>query len=473
MSIIDVVKVSKRFYLQPDRPRSFQELVVNAVRRERRLPTKEVLWALKDVSFSVEHGETLGIIGSNGSGKSTCLKLLTRIIEPTMGQVRVKGRVSALLELGAGFHPELTGRENVFLNGSLLGLSRREMARSFDDIVAFAELERFIDVPVKIYSSGMYVRLAFATAINVKPDILLVDEVLAVGDQSFQEKCLQRIDELRALGVTIVFVSHNLDTVKDLCQRALWLDQGILREEGAADTVVAHYLQHIRGIEETTDEIIQEPDQENKKSAGEEPVDLELVSCVGQRAEAGEENQEETDPAPEQEPVQPEPEAEGDWITRNRGRWGSREAEIIAIRFLDESGCPCQTLETNTPVTIVIEYEAHRRIEHPVFGIAIHRDDGLHISGSNTFLANVDIPQIEGRGEAHYHIAALPLLEGKYHLSVAIHTQDDIQDYDYRNLFYPFCVERGASTPHEGLVHIPARWEHLPDPETKRENTTE
>jgi lipopolysaccharide transport system ATP-binding protein len=246
MPAIRVADVSKRFLLRRDRPRSFQELAVNGLRRRKSHNREEVFWALQDVSFLVERGETVGIVGANGAGKSTCLKLLARILEPTAGTIEVEGRVSAILELGSGFHPELTGRENITLYGSILGLRRREMARRFDEIVAFAELERFIDIPVKFYSSGMYVRLAFATAINVSPDILLLDEVLAVGDQSFQKRCLVRINELEASGMTIVFVSHSLDAVKGLCDRALWLDGGTLREDGATEAVVARYLEHVQ-----------------------------------------------------------------------------------------------------------------------------------------------------------------------------------------------------------------------------------
>lgn len=246
MPAIRINKVSKRFLLRRDRPRSFQELVVNGLMRRKRPSSDEVFWALRDVSFSVERGETVGIVGANGAGKSTCLKLLARILEPTAGTIEVEGRVSAILELGSGFHPELTGRENITLYGSILGLRRREMARRFDDIVAFAELERFVDIPVKFYSSGMYVRLAFATAINVSPDILLLDEVLAVGDQSYQRRCLARIHELKASDMTIVFVSHSLDAVGSLCDRALWLDGGVLREDGLTDTVVARYLQQVQ-----------------------------------------------------------------------------------------------------------------------------------------------------------------------------------------------------------------------------------
>ncbi len=240
MECIRFIDVYKRYLLEHDRPRSFQELVLQWFGQERQ-PTREELWALDDVSFDIEPGEAVGIIGANGSGKSTCLKLMTRILRPTSGRVDVSGRVSGLLELGAGFHPELTGRDNIYLNGSLMGLSRRDVAARFEEIVAFAELERFIDVQVKAYSSGMAMRLGFAIAISVSPDTLLVDEALAVGDQRFQEKCLDRVEEMRADGVTIVFVSHALDMVRSLCDRALWMDTGRLVADGPVNEVVDQY----------------------------------------------------------------------------------------------------------------------------------------------------------------------------------------------------------------------------------------
>lgn len=241
--------VSKRFVMSHDRARSFQELVLRSFHRGGR-SARETLWALRGVSFEIEQGEAVGIIGRNGSGKSTCLKLMTRILTPTDGSVNVQGRVAGLLELGAGFHPELTGRDNIYLNGALMGLSRREIARRFDEIVAFAELERFVDAQIKFYSSGMTMRLGFSIAVCVSPDILLIDEVLAVGDQSFQEKCVHRIDEMRAQGTTIVFVSHALETVRALCERALWFDSGILRLDGPCDTVVDHYVASVHAHEE-------------------------------------------------------------------------------------------------------------------------------------------------------------------------------------------------------------------------------
>jgi len=202
----------------------------------------EMLWALNDVSFQIEQGEIVGIIGRNGAGKSTLLKILSRITTPTAGRARIAGRVGSLLEVGTGFHPELTGRENITLNGAILGMRKREIDRKFDEIVAFAEIDRFLDTPVKRYSSGMYVRLAFAVAAHFEPEILMVDEVLAVGDASFQRKCLGKMGEVAGSGRTILFVSHNMAAITRLCTRALWLDEGHMRTDGSAEEVVARYL---------------------------------------------------------------------------------------------------------------------------------------------------------------------------------------------------------------------------------------
>ena len=477
MFAIRVDRVSKRFYLH-DRPRSFQELVLTALgaRNSRTQPTaasaNRELWALRDVSFEVCQGETLGIIGSNGSGKSTCLKLLTRIYRPTMGSISVQGRVSALLELGAGFHPELTGRENVYLYGSVLGLGRREMARRFDDIVAFAELSRFIDEPIKFYSSGMYVRLAFATAINVNPDILLIDEVLAVGDQHFQDKCLQRIRELKARGMTIVFVSHNLETVASLCDRVMWLHQGKLKEDGPVDQVIAHYLEHIYGDQIPVGRTIAlastpgaEPQPQNPPDVFDaptgddtsltvEPAEIPLPVPDAQPAEMGAEGAGDPEDAPQKDTPE-------DPIMAMRGRWGTREAEITGVRFLDALGEQAATLLSHQPVTIEIGYFAHRRIEEPICGVAIHRADGCHICGSNTELASQSLPAIEGAGQVRYQVDALPLLEGDYYLSVAIHGPEGHETYDYQHLWYPFHVSRGSAPPHQGLIYMPATWTHI------------
>jgi len=236
--------VSIRFILQHQRPQSLQELFVGLVLRNGH--RTEEFWALRHATFEVRRGETLGIIGQNGSGKSTILKLITRILRPTSGAVRVEGKVSALIELGAGFHPDLTGRENIYLNGSILGLSRRAMDRLFEGIVEFSELERFIDTPVKHYSSGMYARLGFSVAISVDPDILIIDEVLSVGDEAFQRKCLERILDFRRQGKTIIFVSHGIETVEQLCDRVIWLDHGEMRAYGDTLPTIQKYISEVR-----------------------------------------------------------------------------------------------------------------------------------------------------------------------------------------------------------------------------------
>lgn len=235
---IEFRDVSRRFVLHHERRASFQDWFVGLIKPR---GTAEEFWALRDVTFSIRRGETLGLIGRNGAGKSTLLKLVTRILEPTSGSVRVNGRTYAMLELGAGFHPELTGRDNIFLNGSLYGFSRKEMARTYDEIVRFAELERFIDTPVKHYSSGMYARLGFGIAVHMQPEILVIDEVLAVGDATFQQKCYRALEELKERGTTILFVSHDANAVRGFCDRAALLAGGHLLDIGPSGEVIDHY----------------------------------------------------------------------------------------------------------------------------------------------------------------------------------------------------------------------------------------
>ena len=244
MATIEIDHVWKQFRLQTQSRNTLKESLVRAFKPGSK-SQDDTFWALQDISFEVERGETFGILGNNGSGKSTLLKMITGISKPTKGRVAVNGRLSALLELGAGFHPDFSGRENIFLNGAILGLTRKELEKHFDSIVAFSELERFIDNPVKTYSSGMYMRLAFSIAIHVDPDILVIDEVLAVGDAAFQQKCHDQILRFKHSGKTIVFVSHSLSVVKEICQRAAWIDRGILRALGNTDTVLDFYGQQI------------------------------------------------------------------------------------------------------------------------------------------------------------------------------------------------------------------------------------
>ncbi|WP_374007761.1 ABC transporter ATP-binding protein [Leifsonia sp. LS-T14] len=239
---VSVDNVSKRFRLYKERNQSLK----SAIMRGRR-SVHEDFWALRDINFDVPRGSTFGLIGSNGSGKSTLLKCLAKIYYPEKGTISHNGRLAALLEVGSGFHPELSGRENVYLNGSILGMSKKEVTAKFDEIVEFSGVEHFIDQPVKNYSSGMYVRLGFSVAINVNPDILVVDEVLAVGDAEFQEKCRQKFIELKAEGKTVILVSHSMAQVQEMCDQAAWLNQGDLVKVGDADEVIGAYLQSLHG----------------------------------------------------------------------------------------------------------------------------------------------------------------------------------------------------------------------------------
>lgn len=400
---IQLDHVSKKFSLQRERPRSFLELVTNGWKRRPR----EQVWALKDVSFSVSAGETVGVIGDNGAGKSTLLKLITKVVEPSSGQIHVKGRVAALLELGAGFHPDLTGRENVYLNGSVLGIRRQEMQRKFDDVVAFSELDQFIDVPVKHYSSGMYMRLAFSVAIHVEPDVLLVDEVLAVGDQGFQIKCLQRVRELQRQGVTILFVSHDLTTVSDLCSRVVWLEYGQVQIEGGTERVLEAYR--------------------------------ESVATHGQPARS----QRVTGPA----------DVPG-------ARWGSGEAEITSVQFLDDAGQPRHVFGAGERLVVRMHHDAHQRIAQPRIGLAFYRaDTGVHLSGPNTAGSGYDIPCIEGVGYVDYIIRALPFLPGDYSVSAAIYDHDGAHAFDHWHKCAYFSVRPSGVAEEYGLIRIPAEWD--------------
>jgi lipopolysaccharide transport system ATP-binding protein len=389
-------EVSKRFVLHHERSRSFQELAVSLFRR--RDKTSEEFWALRDVGFSIAPGETVGLVGPNGAGKSTILKLVSRIIEPTSGQIEVYGRVGALLELGTGFHPDLTGRENIYMNGSILGLSRAQIQQRLDAIVAFAELERFIDVPVKHYSSGMYVRLGFSVAVHTEPEVLLVDEVLAVGDAAFQRKCLERIEGLREDGVTILFVSHSVEAVRAICPRVLWLDGGRLVEDGSAEAVVARYLDRSWALTEG-----------DKLSAG------------------------------------------------HTRRWGSGRVQIAGVHLLGGDGQERQHFHVGETFTVEVRYSAERRVEHPVFGLAIHRSDGLHITGPNTQFAGYEIPSVEGEGIIRYTVSSLPLLEGTYAVSVSAHNWEDTEIYDYHDRLYPFRI-LSSDGERYGIVTLRGEW---------------
>ena len=391
---VSVDSVSKTFRLHHDRNQTLKAALLH-----RKRAAYEEFWALKDVSIEVPQGTTFGLIGENGSGKSTLLKCMAQILRPDKGSITTHGKVSALLELGAGFHPELSGRDNIFLNGSILGLGRKELTRRYDDIVAFAGLERFIDTPVKNYSSGMYVRLGFSVAINVEPDVLLVDEVLAVGDEQFQRKCAEKFAELRAAGRTIVLVSHALGSVRSMCDHAAWLDDGQLRSSGTASEVIDEYLATVHA------DRLDEP-------AG-----------VGTR-------------------------------------WGSGEGRIERIELVGGDGRPTSKLYTGDKVTFRFHYNAHEPIDHPVFGLAIHTVDGVHVTGPNSREAGVTVDRIDGEGVVDLVVDRLLLLPGTYDVSAALTDQAALHAYDFRHRAHRFDV--GPGTPHEtygGVMSLDGRWQ--------------
>jgi lipopolysaccharide transport system ATP-binding protein len=416
-------RVSKRFVLHRERPRSFQELLLKLPQRGNGPQRREEFWALKDVNLDVAPGEAVGLIGANGAGKSTALKLISRIIVPTSGQIVVNGRIGALLELGAGFHPDLTGRENVYLNGAILGLDRAQIRAKLDEIVRFAELERFVDVPVKHYSSGMYVRLGFSVAIHTDPDILLIDEVLAVGDQNFQHKCIERIMEMQRQGVTICFVSHSLDAVRRVCSQAVWLEDGMVKAAGDVENTIAAYLRHAAAEEEA---------RIHAASGRESPSDEAATGC--------------------QQVLEVE-EAAG-----SQKRWGTGEVEIVTVTFHDQTGAERHVFPVGEPWIVRVHYRACRLVDTPVFGLALHRDDGVHVCGPNTHFAGLDIAGIEGEGYVSYRVAALPLMEGTYWVSVSVHNRADTIMYDYHDRLYPFRVRRTGRGERYGVVSLGGEW---------------
>jgi ABC-type polysaccharide/polyol phosphate transport system ATPase subunit len=418
MNAIEVTNVSK-LYRRYSRRRQFATLKSALLSGSliRDLRPDETFSALSDVSFDVPAGRTLGVIGRNGSGKSTVLKLVAGITKPSTGSVRVQGRISALIELGAGFHPEISGRENVFINGIMLGLSKREISRRFDEIVEFAEMKDFIDAPVKTYSSGMYMRLGFAVAIHVDPDVLLVDEVLAVGDEGFTHKCLDKFAEFKRRGKTILLVTHALGLVERFCDDALWLDAGRVMGMGDPKRVVGAYITAVAHTEEAQLAAGDARAQESAALSPDEPLAAALPDHPVDTATA---------PA--------------DMFRATEGRWGSREVEITSVELTTREGQPAHVFQSGDPLEIHITLRAPLPVDDFVIGIGIFNAEGVCCYGTNTGLEEMRGERIAGDAGAVFTIASLDLVEGTYKLDVAVHKVDGYP-YDYHRLLYTFRVK--------------------------------
>ncbi|MBM4200498.1 MAG: ABC transporter ATP-binding protein [Gammaproteobacteria bacterium] len=406
MSIaIRVENLGKRFRrYHADRPPTLKEAVVRGFRKTGAV---EQFWALRGVSFEVAYGEMLGIVGHNGAGKSTLLQLIGGVGYPNSGRVRVEGRIGALLDLGAGFSPDLTGRENVLVMAVAAGLSRRDVLQRFDRIVEFAELEDSIDTPLRTYSSGMQMRLAFSVAIHTDPQVLLVDEFLAVGDLSFQTKCLRRIAELKAEGCAIVLISHSPAQINELCDRAIWLRHGEVVMDGPPDVVTGQYTVEMRA-------------ETQRRTPNQAPEGM----------------------------------ASGTELAPNRNRFGSRDAEVTAVRLL-----PGPAIASGEPFEVEFEYLTHVPLASPIFVVSItRREDGRVCLDLNTKAMGLSLTTLEGVGKARLSLGRLDLLGGEYWVNVGIFEADWAYAFDYHWEVYPLSIEGIALS--QGVLLPPCRW-HL------------
>ena len=393
---IEVSGLSKSFKLHQERRNSVKERIVRGAGK-----SEGLFYALRDVSFEVPRGTTFGLIGHNGSGKSTLLKILAGVYRPTTGDVLVDGRVSALLELGAGFHGELTGRENIHLNGAILGLSRKQIEGSIDNIIDFAGLGEFIDSPVKIYSSGMYVRLGFAIAVTLDPEILIVDEIIAVGDEEFQRKCFDYLFKLRNQGTTIVLVTHSMGLAAELCDSAVWLDHGQVQSIGSAPKVIDAYLGSVN--------------EQEARARGDMPS------------------------------------AAGTGVSRS----GSGPIQVTGVDLLSADGSPAPVLHTGEPLTVRVHYEALEPVRDVAFFLGFVHENGIGIAGTNTRMQYGRIDVEAGRGHVDYALSALPFLPANWRLSTAIRSHG--HTYDHLEKAFPFAV-RAVGEVEAGAVRLEGCW---------------
>lgn len=404
--VIEVKDVSKNFKVYLDKGHSLKEKLLTPNRRK-----YEERQVLKNISFSVKQGEALGLIGENGCGKSTTLKLLTRIMYPDSGEINIKGRVSSLIELGAGFHPDMSGRENIYTNAAIFGLTRKEINAKVDEIIAFSELEQYIDNPVRTYSSGMYTRLAFAVAINVNAQILLIDEILAVGDTNFQEKCFNKLREIKAKGTTIVIVSHSLGQIEQFCDRTIWINNGQIVLDGSPRDVHPEYLDYMGRkreksieLEKKRIEAVKENESESEESA---EYTLDIIEANVEDSAINEEQNDAVDGPIIEEKTRIE-------------RWGNGNARITNIRTKTIEGEYKSVFRTGETIIFDVDIEVYRVVEDVVFGIGIFRTDGVQCYGTNTTIDKCKYNVLKENGKLEICLSDCMLLPGEYSVDLAI-----------------------------------------------------
>ena len=401
--------LSKRFRRYPtDRPWTLQEAVLRGFRG---MKTMEYFWALKEISFRVPAGRMTGLIGRNGAGKSTLLRLVGGVGQPTNGHIFTQGRIGALIELGAGFHPDLTGRENIYINGVISGLTRQEVGRRFDSIVEFSELRDFIDNPFRTYSTGMRMRLAFSVAVHTDPDILLIDEVLAVGDMAFQQKCLNRIKTFKQHGCAILLVSHDTSLVEDLCDQVIWLNEGKIQAKGPANMVVHQYVHEMQS-------------ETQRRTPSTWPSH---TVPTGQKLQV------------------------------NENRFGSLEMEIQNVQILNSEGNVVTKMDSGEALCVEFDYNIPQEIDSPIFGVTITQPDGLICYEVSTAAVKFDPHNLGGRGKVALHIRRLDLMGGTYLISVGAYKNDWSYAYDYHWQVYSIKIEPQSSG--KGVLRPPHEWE--------------
>lgn len=422
---IEVRDVTKSFKIYYDKGSTIKEKIVSSKRRK--YEKREIL---KGISFDVKCGEAIGLIGENGCGKSTTLKLLTKIMYPDSGIIEMKGRVSSLIELGAGFHPDMSGMENIFINASIFGLSRKEIESRLDDIIAFSELEEFMDNPIRTYSSGMYMRLAFSVAINVDADILLIDEILGVGDAGFQAKCFNKLREIKAKGTTIVIVSHSMGQIEQICERSIWIHDGIIRAEGASREVNPQYMNYMAEKRQAI------ADKEAKRKLEKENQEIREDAVVqeegGNLASAQKE------------------------ITQNDDkRWGNGNAHITKIDILDNEEKARTAFRIGSDILFKIHFQVRKTVEDAVVGIAVYRSDGVHCYGTNTRIDRLDSFSLNKDGVVELRLKKVNLLQGKYLLDFAIESGEGCAVDYYRSAA---TIELFSEIEDVGVVRIDHEW---------------